>query len=743
MTTVELWSDYECNGGVALGAMPIVSGSWSTNVAGDDQCEFVVYAAGRVVPALRLVVRVEPDAGDVQEYRIAFIGRVNRDNTRTLRGLSPLADLSTAGLVRDLTGKSYRTGGLGARYTRAAFLTQIILPNAAADGLAWWSAGTADASALVHIPGPATPSSRMTWLKALQASTGDEIRHRRNGAAGYFLDIVPKIGAGAPVVQIAYGHNLLSLQEDEDDTEHATAITVLGPAQALYEDGLGDNAWVVGTATGPGPFWVPLTDFAGLAGPLAFDGQLNGKALLTRTGTTVAITDSRIVDNAVQVASLTGIVAADLVQIVNDTSATRMIELTNPGAKRLLRVDAANRVRGLRNLARNADFAAATSLVPTLWTIGTNVSPRTYRRDTAVTFSLTGGTAGVPSTALVITAGPSNFILYEGDGVTSGAFNRTVATTVQLDGAGAGTVTLVTSVTLAAGSTITQSAGFLNRRIPLMPADGAASTANALWIPDVNDGTFGSVSGWTSFIPASAWSLRSQTFTVKYVAGVTAYVHAYAEWSARAGAQEIANRDASFAATEIEADTVTRCLPSLMIGNPSTSTRLAYALQTQRILVNSEAHGALSCSAALTADTQVSMQFFGITAYNSGAGRQFYPTLLRTATLWLSGASDSVPPDAPVGDASGGTLLWQKANRELLARQLSVKQVRVSLLDLSQIAGYSITRETLVLGGDIEARDIGLTIRIVGLTYDATNPFGVDVVVDSRPKLLTQFLATS
>jgi len=36
-----------------------------------------------------------------------------------------------------------------------------------------------------------------------------------------------------------------------------------------------------------------------------------------------------------------------------------------------------------------------------------------------------------------------------------------------------------------------------------------------------------------------------------------------------------------------------------------------------------------------------------------------------------------------------------------------------------------------------------LTIRIVGLTYDATNPFGVDVVVDSRPKLLTQFLATS
>lgn len=742
MTSCELWSDFECAGGVSLGSLRLSAGTWSTSVAGDEQCELTVHVSGRVVPALRLVLRIMTDRDEVREYRIVYISRANTEATHVLRGLSPLADLGTAGLVRDLVGKSYRTTGLGAPYTRAAFLTQILFDNAAADGIGWWAVGTADDTALFNIAPPSGPASRLAWLKALQEATGDEVAVRRNGAVGYYLDVLPQIGAGSDVVRVGYGRNLLALQEDQDDTELATAITVLGPEGYLYENGLGENAWVLGTATGSGPYWIPLTDYAsGAAAPVVFDAQFTGAALLTKTGTTVAISDVRASDSAVQVAALTGLTAGDLVQIVADTSARRMTELREPSAKRLLRVDTGSRTRGQRNLARNGDFAAATALVPDRWTIGSNVAPAIYRRDTTPTFSYTGGTGGVSSTTLTLTAGPANSVLYEGDTVSSGGSARTVAATVQLDGAGAGAVTLRTAITLANGSTITNAAGFVNRRIAVLPNDGAPSTAIALWIPDVSDGTYGTTSGWTSFVPASAWGMRSETVTVKYVAGVTAYVHAQVQWSARAGVQEIANRDASFLATEVEAATVTRCLPSLMIGKPSTSTRLGYVLHTTPIAANSEAHATLGCSAVLTADTDVSLQFFGLAAYNTGLGRQYYPTLLRSATLWISGSSEQIAPDAPLGDSPTANLLWHRGNRGLLARRLTRTQIRISLLDLSRVAGYSITRDALVLGGDIEAVDLNLTLRVVGLVYDAMNPTSLDVIVDSRPKRLSQFLA--
>lgn len=740
--SAELWSDWECKNGVPIGALRIRQGTYGYALDNTDNCALEVFTDPRVVPSVRDVIRLTEQAtGTVIEYRIQSIERPNHGKTRTLKGLSPFADLGSSGWVR-ING-AYPTYNLGGLMTPTEMLTTIVFTNLAEDELDWWSIGTVDIDAVRFLRSDlegAEGWSHAQWIRAMEETYAGEARHRRNGGSGYYLDFLSRVGSTATPMRIVDGKNLIDLQEVQDDGELATAIqvTTLATGGGGYF-GIGENAWVLGTIPGSAPYWIPLTDFdTTAAAPIVFDDQVNDYYLLTKTGTLVQITDSRASDSAVLVAATTGLTAGDLVQIVKNSSAHRLTELRNPSAKRLFRVDAGRSAYSGRNLIRNGDFASFSGLVPSYWTVGTNLTANKYPRASATTYTLTGGNGGVSSTTVTITAGPANHIIYEGEWVRWGGTDRLIGATTQLDGSGAGTITMFTAVAVTNGTTITEGATWRNLRNTAFPdAVSANPSGNILWLTGgLRGASQGDTSGLGTYASSGANAITSPEFTVKYVAGLTDFLTAYSTWSIRT-AIDLYNRDVSNIETQNIADTVYRNLPAMMLGTGA-STQLARALWTAPVLANSEAHAALSCAYALTADQAFRVQCFPTVSKTTSSVDPDPSCILREVVVGV-GVNESV--ESQVGDSPNANINWHRTNRALLARQLTVRNVRVTFADLSRLAGYSITRENVVLGGDVELARIGLTARVVAIVFDIRNPANTQVIIDSRPTRLIKFLS--
>jgi len=748
MTSVELWSDWQCNGGVAAGRLRVVSGSWGLEVDGSDACELAIVPDTRTTPALRDVIRITDGAGVVYEYRIQSIGRTLANNTRVIKGLSPLADLGTAGPVRQITAgaaTTYLTGAMAK--TATEYINDSILTNLAADELSWLSLGTVsgalDVARYIEVQG--APKQRLQVLREMEKVFGAEARLRRNGSAGYYLDFLTRVGSTGETVRIVRGKNLLALQEASDDGELATAVMVRGGLNGGAFWNIGENAWELGAIPGSAPYWIPLTDFRTLASPIAFDDQVNGCYLLTKTGTTVEITDSRTSDGAVLVAATTGLVEGDLVQIVADSSATRLSELDNPAAKRLFREDTSfmSGVVGQRNIARNGDFwDTGVGYSVANWTVGANLTANYYLRSSPATFTMVGGNGGVSSTNITITsltssADPSGVIFYEGEWVRWGGTNYLLGATTFVTPTG-GNLTLFTAAAVADGTTITEATTFRNLKAMTFPDDGVPSYGYHCWLTGgLRPGSQGDTAGLATYASSGANAITSAEFTVKYVAGITDYITAYSVWSVRTSI-DLYNRDVSNVETAVMADTVYRNLPSMMLGT-STATQLARTLHTTRINANSESHFDLSLSYAISANQTFRLQCFPLVSKTTSSVDPDPACLLRYVTVTVSPSSS--PTSVPIGDQPIANLFWHWGNRTLLARQLTSVNVRVSLLDLSRLAGFSYTRENITLGADVELVEIGITARVMGIVYDMINPENTQVVIDSRPTRLVKFLA--
>ena len=735
--TVDLWSDWQCNGGIALGRLRVIDGTFSAQLDNTDQAVLTVLDDARLPVSLRQVLRITDYTGVVFEYRVQKRSRTLADSRRVLTAFSPIADLATSGLVRTLTG-GVTTYAVGGSLLPVDHIATFVLANASADGVSWLSAGTITPAVYVNVVAPAGGYTRLAYLNQLVALTGAELRLRRNGATGYYIDLVTTTGGSAAAVHVRQGRNLLTLQEDADDTELATAVTEQGqtPSGALQPAGIGENAWTVGTITGAGPYWVPLADPAGGAAPIAFASQFGTATgsqsayLLLKDATLLQITDSRITpDYSVSVAATTGLTAGDLVQLVADSSGNRLTELRAPSVGRLHRVDVASTMRGERNLARNGLFSAWGSLTSlTNWT-ATNTSQ--YARNTPSTFSASGTRANTPdggSTWLqvTVTGGPANGIIFQGDRLKMVSTQFTANATVQLDGSGAGTLSIYASA-LPVG---TGNALSLDTTTPSRPAtfpdDGVGTTAPlALMCGAANDYTWPPTTTTNGKVSA--------TFRVKYLSQLS-QLTACTGWTQVGYVNALQNKDSGGVATLDPTLVAKRNLPGMAIMKGASVA--AYVAAVQDTPANSTAHYILSCQTTVTTDTDLQLVAYpGPAPSGVSTPGQSY---CRYAMLWLG---SSEVPSPPVGDASYGGQLWQRANRALTARSLGARQITVSLRNLSAAAGYDISRDQLVLGGSLPLDDLGITVRGIGLVYKATDPTDLDVVLDSRPRRLAKFLA--
>lgn len=710
IVSVTLWDDLECAGGVRLGDLRVVRGTASMHLDSSDACSLLVDVDGRVIEGangqatVRTVVRLEDGLGTVVEYRMSQLGHTLRTNQWTLQAVSPLLDLASAGVVRSVVG-GVTTFGVGGTYTPSDFIDTIILSDLATDGLTWLSRGTIDPTAPVTLFAADTGSTRLDLLRQLADLTGSELRLRRVGSTGYAIDLTP-VGTTATPLHIAMGKNLVDFQQDFDDADGASAVTVLG-ATASGWDGpatMAENAWTLGTIPGSAPYWIPLTDPGGGAGPVGFAGQLLGSALLLNDGTTLTITDSRTTpDNAVEVAAPTGLTAGDRVQIVAGGSAQRIVTLTTPGVRRVHRVDtgAASRLRGEANLVANGTFATwASDDLPTGF--GTT-NGRRYPRTTPTTLTMTVASNAPDLTVVNISGGTPNARTFLHDyWVVSGSISTTIKQigAVNLDGSGAGVFSFQTlggstALALVAGDTLTLSAT-TQLRPTAFPDDGF--TTDVIRLDSTGAG------------------VRGPSWRIKYLAGMGTL-------NAAAWVTEINKSGGDILAVN--------CM-SLDIRDMAGPSTLVTANASADLTNGSMRSDVLSATYTLSGDLTVAARVNAIGVPSVGS-------YCRAIMLWLSPQPAEVPPAV---DGSWGNALWQRANRVLLGRAATVSQLRVTMRDLSAAAGYSITREQLVLGGDVVLDDLGITVRLIGMTVPIVGDLtDVQVLLDSRPTSLVQFLA--
>ena len=729
--SVELWSDWPgAAGATAIGALTLVDGSFSEALDNSDMCAVTVVRDARVPVALENVIIISIVGLPYFGFRVTSIGETLLDERLTIRGMGPFGDLNTRGLVRSVVA-GQPTFALGGRMAPADVLDDIVLPSLADDDAPYWIAGTIEPTAPETLTAPATGWTASEWLRQLADRTGSEVRARIDAIISLAIDVVARVGASAADVPIMYGKNLLTLFSDQNSGELASAVTVLGdvPSGGTLPASIAENAWTLGTIPGVAPYWIPLTDPAGGAAPIAFDDQCVGLYLLRSDGGTTQITDSRASDSAVLVAATTGLTAGQHVQIVADASATRMHELVTPGVKRLHRTDSLSGARGERNLLLNGLFLSGAAN----WTAqGGTCKTSSYPRTSPATFTgiVTNGSTAAASASISLrgfTPG-DRLWLNEAFAITgktvSGNPNPRVGNDyVEADGSGFVTIT------------------FLSGTLDALTADGTAVTMLTAGLkrptafptePDCAD-VLRFLSAGVGTMPPGATNVRLQSdaFTVKYIAGPLAQINVAAGFTMHNGnGSAIGNLDAGTAITEELALTVDRRLPGVMLRNNATAARLAYGIALRQIANNTTQEEVVTCSTTLTADTTLDVCLLPA----------FQPQSLYAACRWVSvwlGPSTDVPPY----QGSWANKLWQRANRILVGRSLSARQLRVSLRDLSRAAGYSLTRESLTLGGTVTLVDLGITVRIIAITYDLIDVGNVEVLLDSRPTKLLTYLA--
>jgi hypothetical protein len=731
-TKVELWTDWECAGGTAVGQLLVLDGTFSEALDNTDGITLSVLNDDRVTIALRQVLRVTDANGTVREYRVQSRGNNLSDARRSIKGLNVLADLATLGLVRTVSGSTtYAVGGIG---TASSLISTYVLANLAADGATWLGLGTIESTVFFTLTAPASGWTRLEWLRAIANATGTELRLRRNGASGYLVDLLASVGSTAATVPLAFGKQLLDVQDDDDDGDLATAVTVLGATAsgATTPYGIGENAWTIGTISGAGPYWVPLADPAGGAAPIAFASQFGTATgsqaayLLTKTGTTVQVTDSRITpDYAVSVAATAGLTAGDLVQLVADSSATRLAELRAPNVSRLHRVDTVSTLRGERNLALNGAFTTwTTTTTPASWYVGTSQTVAEYPRATATTETamVCDGAVSSGATSFTFRGVSPGARYYRGEALSVGGGVQYVGDNIVIaDGTGRGAINFLSSTALAAtdGQAVTwylTTTGTTN--FPWRPASFPSETTTTGVARFLKNGSL--------TMPADPlFGIATDVYRVKYVPGSLSTVRCAAGLTIGVGNTTIST-SSWLPQLELKSGTT----------NTTTGTLLASATISSTLSAYSTTHLTLSASAVIASDTTIYARVTPGYVVDIGTWRESWQGL-RWLSLWLGDATDVTA----LSDAPTANQLWQRGNRALAARALASQQLRVSLKDLSVAAGYVITREQLTLGGRVELVDLGLTVRVVAITYSALDASNVQVLLDSRPTRLIKFLA--
>jgi hypothetical protein len=375
----------------SLSSLPITFNLWGSQLdPGKVSTDYIPTTNAQViVPAVFDEYRIVDRAVDDQASVISITAAPFR-----------LTDLQGAGLVSRTDSDNvvvfdFEVLGL----TPAEIVTNWVLPALAAAGFGWISIGTI------------TPTARLdmtfAWdtplgiLLRIASATQSELDLRKNGSAGYFIDIVTKVNNAAQQADLRVDKNLVNVTRGESSIEQATRVYPRGATQDEFAATMARATWLVG---GLGGSTFTLSDPAGGKPPVQCPGQLTGRYIRKVDGTLTLITSSDSSNQQIVVASAAGIANGDLVQVRADAAGTDLTYLDDPAAVAAYGIKAAvadvSDVPATNNLVKNSamrTWPGSSSAPPTNWTA---VGAPTIAKQTAAPFTAIGGNSiKVTSTA--------------------------------------------------------------------------------------------------------------------------------------------------------------------------------------------------------------------------------------------------------------------------------------------------------------------------------------------------------
>ena len=319
------------------------------------------------VVAGRVVRTCFSDTAYDREWDIVELGDADHDDQLTLtaqpialrlaRKLYETVDGATGAPVTDFTVVGV---------TASEAIDDYVLPTLTAAGMSWVSRGTVDPAVRFDLSGQWASALEIVRAIAEPGRANGEWQLRRNGDAGYLLDVVDAIGSAASTLRVRTAHNLLTHDRSRSVLEAVTRVFPRGSDLASQRT-MADHLWAVDSVVSGTV--LQLADIQGGAGPIAYDDQLNGLYIASMDSATFAavqITDSVAATQRVTVSSTAGFTAGKWCRLFVGSTANgrRLTSLTNPVQA------AAPSAGGLGDLGEFLDVPetrADCNLVPNPW----------------------------------------------------------------------------------------------------------------------------------------------------------------------------------------------------------------------------------------------------------------------------------------------------------------------------------------------------------------------------------------
>lgn len=383
---VSLWTDWQCNSGIAKGPIPVISGSLTeridnrvavrqvtivTPLTWEQYGEVIV---GRVI---RLHYRDDatiPYTEDWVEYRITDLVEDVKAGTATLSGTDWMHDLvEKDSLVSVTVSGAVSFVDNDYAVTPSAALTSRVDGNLPA----YWGLGTVTPTALIdvsyNLATPLAAAIAIADAAALADGGAYELSARRNGTTGLLLDLTVY---GGGTVDVRTRKNVTDARRTKRRDQQTTRVA-FSTDKALRRPTFQVSAFSAGAS-------IDVTDLVSGAGPVQETDEWKNYYLVEwKNGTTHLITGSSKQSYGTSrftVTSTTTIAVGDYLYLAADASSTDISYVDSPSLQTTWgkRLGVLSGTDYPSNLLRNADLRSGTSSTPTNWTInGTPVRDTT------------------------------------------------------------------------------------------------------------------------------------------------------------------------------------------------------------------------------------------------------------------------------------------------------------------------------------------------------------------------------
>lgn len=708
---LQLWDDYECNGGsIVVPVLFISDGRHVRQLDGRDQLQIRIYrdqwyndpitSTQEIIPGR--VIRVKDALQAITEWRISQITDSPNQPYVTITADPVLFDLGNLMTHRTTSGSwtDYNLGG--ALTTPEGYITQYVIPAAEEAGWDWLGVGVISNTDTYDLAWP--DMTALELLRELESVTMTELWLERVEDLGYDIYLGTR-GASATVVRCEMNRNIVQVQRIQEINQIVTVCLPLGKKVqgAIQEAQIAHNAWKVTAidtdtpSTGTDRLTV-VDPSDSSKGPVLVDDQLNGYYIIQPDATTEAITDSALSGSThyLYVADSSALSVSDHVQIVADSVGTYLTTLEHPTnvldtsaggyGRRLARPRNAD-YRGERNLIPNPLTTTWTSgNLPDNWTVSGSLTTRQYERVDDAETTLVGTLDGAHSsdTTVDVTGFPASSVIQAGCALQVGALSTRVEEPVTLDGSGAGTITVAVGVSGSNGAAVT---------VYRPDFDGRGGGSNAIAIKP---------NGTSKYLVSPSITVKSPT------TGDTLWATC-----------SLSNMNTQAADLTWSADTIT---VEMRDSTPSTLASVTGPDEDITLVTHESSDLTLRVAYALTANKTVTVRM--------------QPNLIGNYSVfcrWM-GLHLGPDPEMPVIEGSHANRLWHLANTTI-SNSITTRY-DLTLQDLASLNCYS-EDETLTLGGTIRVIDdvlgIDIQARIVALQVDLLDPLNTLVRLATNP----------